>query len=480
MPSHLPDHCPFLPSGPPSGARQGAYRQWKKGEPVRLLLAGYNGARNTGSDVRAAEIARQAREVFGRGGAEITVMALDRKACLDLRSLPDAPSALFLSEENDAKVMTGILRSLSLLVTSRYHAAVLSMEGGCPITAVSMDERMIRPLLPSMVVEKTKDMVMVRGIGVGGTTTLATGNAVRCDDSLRALGIDLDGEFERLYADLPITTDHRARWTPVTKKMFSVFERMDLSPVVTPKFLDPSRCIQCGHCAIGCRVTSLKISGNAVAQVIARRQGIKTSYQADLVVLATGGLGTPVILKNSGIPCQDSLFADPVICVAGPLPGIRQDRQLLMPFISQQEGYILSPYMDYLSFFFNKDLRLPMWDLASVMIKFADEEKGSVDRKRIDKSLTGADRIRIEKAILQSREILARIGVPEKDQFLGTLNAGHPGGMLPLTAAEKDSLQPGLLPSNLYVADASLLPKALGNPPILTIMALAEKIASLL
>lgn len=281
--------------------------------------------------------------------------ALDRKACLDLRSLPDAPSALFLSEENDAKVMTGILRSLSLLVTSRYHAAVLSMEGGCPITAVSMDERMIRPLLPSMVVEKSKDMVMVRGIGVGGTTTLATGNAVRCDDSLRALGIDLDGEFERLYADLPITTDHRARWTPVTKKMFSVFERMDLSPVVTPKFLDPSRCIQCGHCAIGCRVTSLKISGNAVAQVIARRRGMKTSYQADLVVLAAGGLGTPVILKNSGIPCQDSLFADPVICVAGPLPGIRQDRQFLMPFISQQEGYILSPYMDYLSFFFNKD-----------------------------------------------------------------------------------------------------------------------------
>ena len=31
---------------------------------------------------------------------------------------------------------------LSALVTSRYHAAVLSMETGCPIIAVSMDERL--------------------------------------------------------------------------------------------------------------------------------------------------------------------------------------------------------------------------------------------------------------------------------------------------------------------------------------------------
>jgi choline dehydrogenase-like flavoprotein len=151
-----------------------------------------------------------------------------------------------------------------------------------------------------------------------------------------------------------------------------------------------------------------------------------------------------------------------------------------MPFISQQEGYILSPYMDYLSFFFNKDWRLPMRDLASVMIKFADEEKGSAGGRGIRKSLTGADKARMEKAVLQTREILSRIGVPEKDQFLGTLNAGHPGGMLPLTAAEKNSLHPSVLPSNLYVADATLLPEALGNPPILTIMALAERIASLL
>lgn len=67
---------------------------------------------------------------------------LDEKACRLLQSRLTVPSAMFLSGDTSADVMTGILRSLSALVTSRYHASVLSMEKGCPIVAVSMDERL--------------------------------------------------------------------------------------------------------------------------------------------------------------------------------------------------------------------------------------------------------------------------------------------------------------------------------------------------
>ena len=213
--------------------------------------------------------------------------------------------------------------------------------------------------------------------------------------------------------------------------------------------------------------------------VHAKKAGRRVTYHADLVILAAGGLGTPVILEKSGIPCEKRLFVDPVLCVAGPLPGIHQEQQLLMPFISQQEGYIISPYMDYLSFFFNKDWRMPMENLASIMIKLADEELGSTDGKRIDKTMTMTDHKRMNEAVLLCRDILLRLGVPLDQQFLGTLNAGHPGGMLPLTAEEKDTLHNPKLPENLYVADATILPKAMGNPPILTIMALAKKIAGL-
>jgi hypothetical protein len=74
-------------------------------------------------------------------------------------------------------------------------------------------------------------------------------------------------------------------------------------------------------------------------------------------------------------------------------------------------------------------------------------------------------------------DILARLGVPKARTFPGTLNAGHPGGSLPLTAAEAGTLHNSALPANVYVADSTLLPRSLGNPPSLTIMALARKVS---
>ena len=72
-----------------------------------------------------------------------------------------------------------------------------------------------------------------------------------------------------------------------------------------------------------------------------------------------------------------------------------------------------------------------------------------------------------------------RAGVDKSRLFFGTLNAGHPGGMLPLNAAQAKTFHDPRLPENVFVADASLFPAALGNPPILTIMAMAKRIASL-
>lgn len=370
-------------------------------------------------------------------------------------------------------------------------------------TGLFLDERMISLLLPNMQVRKSERMVMVNGVGVGGTTTLATGNAVRMDDSLKKLGVDLDEEFDRLHARLPITTEHERYWNAATREMFSIFQDMGLAPKPTPKFLKQPRCANCGHCAIGCptnikwdtrdlvekavkkgatlvtncRVKKAEISGGEVTGLVTV-QGLKeTTYRADLYILAAGGFGTPVILENSGIECEKTLFVDPVLCVAGVRKDFGQDRQLLMPFYSREDGYMLSPYMDYLSYFFHKKWKHPMKDMVSIMIKMADDNVGSSEPRAIHKGTTEADMQRLKRGVRQSREILGRMGIPKEETFLGLLNAGHPGGMLPLTAATAKTLHDPRLPGNLYVADSTLFPEAAGLPPILTIMALSLKVA---
>jgi len=52
----------------------GLGKRWTPGEKLKLLFAGYNGTRNTGSDVRVEEMLRQVRHVLGARNVEFSVM----------------------------------------------------------------------------------------------------------------------------------------------------------------------------------------------------------------------------------------------------------------------------------------------------------------------------------------------------------------------------------------------------------------------
>ncbi len=67
---------------------------------------------------------------------------LDTRACQLMEKNIKAPHAMFSSRTTNVFQMTGLLRQLSILLTSRYHASVLSMEHACPIVAVSIDARL--------------------------------------------------------------------------------------------------------------------------------------------------------------------------------------------------------------------------------------------------------------------------------------------------------------------------------------------------
>lgn len=375
-------------------------------------------------------------------------------------------------------------------------------------TRLLVDPRMISLLFPAMrVTMASDDMALVRGVCTGGTTTMATGNAVRCDGDLVRLGIDLEEEFRSLAGELPMSDAHRHRWRPVTRDLFSTCERLGLEPVVTPKMVDYSRCVRCGRCVFGCPTGAKRDSRQMLAQAVDRGARLMTGtyvervvtedtgtastqatgvivrsgarrrlMKADMVVIAAGGLGTGAILSRSAIPTEDRLFVDPVLCVAARADGCFADKEVPMPFYVEGEGYIVSPYFDHLSFFFNRKWRPGRHDLVGLMIKLADTESGSVGPRRVTKRLSERDRQRLETATETCLDILAAFGIGRSRAFLGSLNAGHPGGTLPLTGRERHPLHPDRLPENLYVADATLLPRSLGKPPILTIMALARRI----
>ena len=386
----------------------------------------------------------------------------------------------------------------------RPYRTSLALPERCKRLGALVDARMIRAIFPAMRVRKAAGgMMLVTGHGTGGTTTLATGNGLRLDAGLKRLGLDLDQEFDELRRLVPITTGHRASWCEPSRRAFAACEAMGLGPEPLPKMGHHERCEACGHCVLGCphgvkwdarqplararaagavvregwRVERLVTAGGAAKGLVARRGLRRRFFPADAIVVAAGGLGTPGVLQRSGIPTEPRLFVDPVLCVAARWPGARQDLELSMPFFVQQDGFLLAPYFDYLSYFFDRRWTPPAGDIFSIMIKLADSGTGAVAGRHVTLRETAADRERIERGIARCVEIFARLGVPARALFLGTLNAGHPGGTLPLTAGDAASVHPPVLPENVWVADASLFPEPLGGPPILTIMALARRVA---
>jgi len=58
-------------------AKRGPALEWSPDTPLDLLIVGYNGARNTGSDVRVEEMVRQIRHVLGPDRVRLSVLTQD-------------------------------------------------------------------------------------------------------------------------------------------------------------------------------------------------------------------------------------------------------------------------------------------------------------------------------------------------------------------------------------------------------------------
>ena len=103
--------------------------------------------RRRASSVLAKGYARVADRIVATHGHPVALIALeelDEELCRAiLREMHHGDrTRIFSAREHDASRMTVLLRGLRLLVTSRYHAAVLSLEAAVPQIAVGHDLRL--------------------------------------------------------------------------------------------------------------------------------------------------------------------------------------------------------------------------------------------------------------------------------------------------------------------------------------------------
>jgi len=381
----------------------------------------------------------------------------------------------------------------------------LSWAGPLRSAGLLGSERTISRLFPPLrTLRPGRELVLIRGVTAGGSTTIACGNMVRAERGLKEIGLDLSPEFSELEQTLGARPVPAGRWRPLTRRMFEAAEGMGLGPEPTPKAVDMERCVSCGLCELGCAagakwdsrrflgdvvagggtlrtespVRRVIVEGGRARGVIAEGRGGAERVYADAVVLAAGGVGTPQILKASGLEAEDGLWVDVVLTMGGRSRGARQLEEPPMVWHARRGHYILSPYLDVLSHWFHEPWRdVSVQDRVGMMVKLADMPGGRVEADgTVRKSLTRTDRERLDEGAALARGIMEGAGV-EGPFTEGMLNGGHLGGTVPLRREDVGAMRPGSLPEGLWVADLSLLPSSQGMPTMLVTAALAMRVA---
>ena len=124
-------------------------RPWGKKENLYKWPYYYSRSkwRVDGSEQLALKWAEEADRIIEKHGKRVALICmeeLDEPLAVSIKNKMKNPemAKIFSSRKYNASTMTSILRSLELLVTSRYHAGVLSLEAQIPQIAVGHDTRL--------------------------------------------------------------------------------------------------------------------------------------------------------------------------------------------------------------------------------------------------------------------------------------------------------------------------------------------------
>jgi choline dehydrogenase-like flavoprotein len=400
---------------------------------------------------------------------------------------------------------------------ARQGRAVLILERGQPeqrlgTARVSLRYYDVNPVTQTPLTSR-EGVIVWRAFMAGGSTVVACGNAVRClEAELAALGIPLGSEFVAVERALGVTATQPELLSPGSERLRSAAQHLGHHFQPMPKCLDQASCRRCGQCALGCaarakwtarsaleaavaagatvnyatRAQAVIAASGRVAGVRGEGPGGAAEWRAPAVVLAAGGLETPRLLQNAGLPAGQGLFLDLFVNTYGVSRALNQLREPAMSLVNAEyhdsEGFLLSPYVNHSRLARLLELglagaALPTDRLLGLMTKIVDEPVGYVPAEgAFSKPVTERDRARLRAGSDIARDILVQAGADPRSIVVSKVQGAHPGGTAAIGQVVDTDLRTSL--PGLYVCDASVLPAPPGLPPIVTIAALARRLAA--
>jgi choline dehydrogenase-like flavoprotein len=237
------------------------------------------------------------------------------------------------------------------------------------------------------------------------------------------------------------------------------------------------------------RVDRVLIDSGHVRGVQGVRRGSAFEIEADTVVVAAGGIGSAVLLRNSGLDAAGrGLAMDTTTMVYGCArgTGVGSDPPMTWSCADDELGVLYSTLIDpWLMYPIIMTMKGPAYALTwgrwqrtlGVMIKLKDELSGEVDaRGGISKGLTPADRERLARAEAVAGRILRQAGCATDTIFTTPLRGTHPSATIRIGTMLSTDLETEV--AGLYVCDASVFPEALARPTVLTIISLGLRLSS--
>jgi choline dehydrogenase-like flavoprotein len=354
---------------------------------------------------------------------------------------------------------------------------------------------------------------IVRGLLTGGSSVFYYGTCFQVPvEMLKRYGVDVTAEMEEIRRDLPVGPLKDEMMTPIAKRIMGSAQELGYKWNKLDKFMyqdrwrpgmkfgyygDPHRvkwssrmyveeAVEKGAELVnGAKVERVMVEDKIATGVEYVKGGNRQRAYGTNVIVAAGGIGSPVILRKSGIQgAGTDFFYDPLVSACGTVKDLSAGDEIPMSagVHMADEGFVMTdmslpPPIDAL--FSLSVLRLhkvfSQKRMLRIMIKIKDDLGGRItDGGQVRKGLTKSDKQKLRNGYERAKKILENAGA--KGIFRTWVLAAHPGGSVKIGQILDSNLKTNRI-DNLYVCDCSVIPEAWGLPPVFTLVCLGRRLA---